>query len=232
MSSDHDVSTIAERLFGEKFRAAGWTDSDFNSFPGGSIQQAVIAIAAGGEQAAMRQILSMHATGQLSDAVLDRCTEVIQEARHAAFPGNTGWLWDGDSSRWTARRGTAMVTAAYPRDVMPPVPADRFAVQLTGEHRWGTVLQVMENPGEANLPWGRPVLAEIPEEFWTDDWCRGVRAKIILGMLCSPCGRTDARVCLQPRRESQAEGMEADCVPVDPDHIRLIVLDGKLPDYR
>jgi hypothetical protein len=196
-------------------------------------------IAAGGEQAAVAAILSMFsarlprldpATGRISDIMLERCMDVIQEARHAQFPGNTGWTWDEKDQQWTARRGTAVVVARFPRDQMPPVRADQFAVQLTGENYYGPVSQVMENPGEANLPWSHPVLAEIPEEFWTDDWCRGVRWRVYLGNLCSHSGR-ESPACIQPRRESQAEGMEAPCVPFDPDHVRLMVLDGKLSDY-
>jgi hypothetical protein len=238
-SEQDSIRAKAGELFEEKFRKAGWTDQDFSSYAGWRIQETVRAIAAGGEQAAVAAILSMFsarlprldpATGRISDIMLERCMDVIQEARHAQFPGNTGWTWDEKDQQWTARRGTAVVVARFPRDQMPPVRADQFAVQLTGENYYGPVSQVMENPGEANLPWSHPVLAEIPEEFWTDDWCRGVRWRVYLGNLCSHSGR-ESPACIQPRRESQAEGMEAPCVPFDPDHVRLMVLDGKLSDY-
>jgi hypothetical protein len=83
----------AERLFREKFEAAGWSEQDFGSFHGYCIEQAVIRIAAGGEPAAVQEIIGMHAglgamprvdaTGQVSHPLLDRCLEVIREARAA-----------------------------------------------------------------------------------------------------------------------------------------------------
>jgi len=233
------IRAKAGELFEEKFREAGWTGQDFSSYAGWRIQEIVRAIAAGGEQAAVAAILSMFsarlprldpATGRISDVMLERCMAVIQEARHAQFPGNTGWTWDEKDQQWTARRGTAVVVARFPRDQMPPVRADRFGVMKLAENYYGAVVRVMENPGEKNLPWNHPVLAEIPEKFWTDDWCRGVRARIVLGSLCDHSG-PESPACIQPRRENQGEGMEAHCVPFDPDHVRLMVLDGKLGDY-
>jgi hypothetical protein len=231
---------VAGELFGEKLRAAGWTDQDFSTYAGWRIQDAVRAIAAGGEQAAVSFILSLFngrtprpgpAVPQDDDSLLGLCMAVIQEARHAQFPGNTGWTWDSETARWTARRGTALVTAAWPREQMPWVRADRFAVQLAGgDYHGAAIQQVMENPGVHSLPWSHPVLAEIPEQFWTDDWCRGLRYRVYLGNLCSHSG-PESPACIQPRRESQAEGMDAHCVPFDPDHVRLMVLDGKLSDY-
>jgi hypothetical protein len=219
-------------LFDQKFRAAGWTDADFRSYSGWSIRQAVTGIAAGGEVAAVQQVLgAWRLPHRPPGALFDGCMAVIQEARHAQFPGNSGWTWDEKSSRWTARRGTVLVTAAWPRDQMPPVRADQFAVQLTGTDWHGAVTRAMENPGLANLPWGKPVLAAIPERFWTQDWCWGVRYKIVLGGLCSHSDLSQSPACIQPRRESQAEGMEPPCVPFDPDNVRLMLLDGKLSDY-
>ena len=55
------VRAEAERLFRARFEAAGWTEEDFASFNGYCIEQAVIRIAAGGEAAAMQEIIGMHA---------------------------------------------------------------------------------------------------------------------------------------------------------------------------
>ena len=92
-------------------------------------------------------------------------------------------------------------------------------------------------PSTADLPWGSPVLVEVPEEFWSPDWRRGVRSKTYLGMLCSHCGpERDGRgipyrVCVQPRRESQAEDEQAPCVPFNWEHAKITALAGKLADY-
>ncbi len=89
-AQDPDVRDKAGRLFDEQFRAAGWTDEDLASFNGHCIREGVIATAAGGEAAAMRQIIGAHtmslphfdpATGQVTDPLLDRCMAVIQVAR-------------------------------------------------------------------------------------------------------------------------------------------------------
>jgi hypothetical protein len=87
----------------------------------------------------------------------------------------------------------------------------------------------------ADLPWDRPVLVEVAEEFWSDDWLRGVRSKTYLGMLCSHFGPELDRhgnrypVCVQPRCESQAAA--APCVPFDWEHAKITALEGKLKDY-
>ena len=87
---EQDVRGRAGRLFDEQFRAAGWTDKDLASFTGHCVREGVIAIAAGGEAAAMRQIINAHMlvpphfdpeTGQVTDPLLDRCMAVIQAAR-------------------------------------------------------------------------------------------------------------------------------------------------------
>ncbi len=86
------VRVRARRLFDETFRAAGWTDEDFRSFNGWAIREAIIAIAAGGEQAAVEKILAQYggigamprldpATGTITNPLLDRCMDVIREAR-------------------------------------------------------------------------------------------------------------------------------------------------------
>jgi hypothetical protein len=233
MTADTDaIAARALALLTER-TADRWSDEERASYPAYVIRKAVTDIAAGGERAALAQIISMVAGSPAAvQDLTDLCMDVIQQARHAQFAGNTGWIWNEKEQAWTARRGTTMLMARFPRDQMPPVRADWIGVMKLGGNWHGAVVRTMENPGEASLPWSSPVLAEIPEEFWTDDWRQGVRYKIVLGHLCSPCGRTDARVCLQPRTESQAKGDEAHCVPVDPDHVRLIVLDGKLSDYQ
>lgn len=85
-----NVREKAGRLFDEQFRAAGWTDEDLASFNGFCIREGVIAIAAGGEAAAVRQVLNAHtmspphfdpATGQVTDPLFDRCMAVIKAAR-------------------------------------------------------------------------------------------------------------------------------------------------------
>jgi hypothetical protein len=83
-----------------------------------------------------------------------------------------------------------------------------------------------------DFPWGKPALVRIPEEFWTDDWCRGLRYRVYLGEICSHSDPSQSLVCVQPRRESQAEGMESPCIPFDLDHAEIQVLEGKLSDYR
>lgn len=81
------------------------------------------------------------------------------------------------------------------------------------------------------MPWGRPVLVEIEEPSGSADWCRGVRSKTYLGYLGEHSNLAEGRVCVQPRRESQAAGMEAPCVPFDPERAWIRVLPGELADY-
>lgn len=202
-----------------------------DGYPEYAIRKAVTGIAGGGERAALAQLIGMVAASPAAVGRLTaQCMEIIQQARHAAFAGNTGWEWDEDDRQWAAWRGGAKIVARYPRDRMPPLRADWLGIQLTGESWHGVVARGrMENPGEKALPWNRPVLAEIPVRPGTEDWYTGLRGRVYLGMLCSPCGRTDSRVCLQPQTVLQSS--ETQCVPVDPDHVRLIVLDGKLADY-
>lgn len=85
--------TIRDRageLFDREFRAAGWTDRDFDSYNGWTLREAVTSIAEDGEEAAVRRILSMcgagpgqldPGTGEITDPALDRCMEVIRDAR-------------------------------------------------------------------------------------------------------------------------------------------------------
>jgi hypothetical protein len=99
VTTDQDAAAIREtagRLFDEKFRTAGWTGADFDSYAGWSIRQAVIAIAAGGEPAAVQQILSAYVTvgaipqlradGTVFHPLLDRCMAVIRESRAGGKP--------------------------------------------------------------------------------------------------------------------------------------------------
>lgn len=217
-------------LFDEQVTGT-WTPQEQDAYADSVIRRAVQAIAAEGEMAGLRQIIRMVTPNdRYATDLVDRCTAIIDQVRHEQFDGNTGWTWDAESQRWTARRGTAMVTAAWPKDQMPPVRADRFAVQLTGELRHVGVVQIMDDPGEANLPWSKPVMAEVPEHPGSAEWYAGLRARLYVGTLCSPCGRTNSRVCLQPHKVLQGEDT-APCVPVDPDHVRLWILDGKLADY-
>jgi hypothetical protein len=82
-----------------------------------------------------------------------------------------------------------------------------------------------------DFPWGRAAEVEIPETFWTDDWCRGLRSKTYLGEICAHHDPAQGPVCVQPKRESQAEGMEPPCIPFDPATAKITVLPGKLRDY-
>jgi len=79
-----------------------------------------------------------------------------------------------------------------------------------------------------DIPWGKAAMVEIPEESWSDDWLMGIRSKTWLGEICS-CHR--GGVCVQPRRESQGEGMQPPCISFDPDKVKITVLDGKLSDH-
>jgi hypothetical protein len=88
-----DTAAAAASAFDEMFGEFGWTDADLHSYNGWSIRQAVIAIAAGGEAAAVRNAISAHtmsppfldpATGKVTDLLLDRCMAVIAEARRRA----------------------------------------------------------------------------------------------------------------------------------------------------
>lgn len=82
---------------------------------------------------------------------------------------------------------------------------------------------------EKALPYGSPVLAEIPVEFWSHDWLMGMRTRTYLGHLCSHAG---GGTCIQPERQSQAEGMQPPCIPFEPVQAKITVLSGKLSDYR
>lgn len=84
------IRRAAGKLFDERFRAAGWTPDDLVSYTGVSLRRAVTAIAAGGEAAAMREIISEHMitppvldpeTGKITDPLLDRCLAIIADAR-------------------------------------------------------------------------------------------------------------------------------------------------------
>ena len=83
------IRESAGRLFDEAFAAIGWSEEDYGVW---AIRQAVVAIAAGGEAAAMRQVLDHHtftlpqvdpATGRIRDPLLERCMAVIRQARAA-----------------------------------------------------------------------------------------------------------------------------------------------------
>jgi hypothetical protein len=95
------------------------------------------------------------------------------------------------------------------------------------------VLQTMVNPGQSAMKelFGNPVYAQVPEDFWTDDWCRGVRCKTYLGQLCDHSNPDEGRWCVQPRQESQAADLVAHCIVINPDQVTIQVLDGKLSDY-
>ena len=78
------------------------------------------------------------------------------------------------------------------------------------------------------IPYGKPALVEIPAEFWSQEWLMGIRSVTYLGDICS-CHR--GGTCVQPRRESQGEGMQPPCISFDPEKAKITVLDGKLEDY-
>jgi hypothetical protein len=87
------IRAQAERRFRETSEAAGWRAEDFRSYNGWALERAVIAIAAGGEEAAMRLIISerggfdgmarLDAEGRETFPLLERCLAVIAEARAA-----------------------------------------------------------------------------------------------------------------------------------------------------
>jgi hypothetical protein len=72
----------AGQLFGDLFTAAGWTASELESYDGWCIREAVLAIAAGGEEAALRRIISEHGgwPGTM-EPLAGRCMTVIAQAR-------------------------------------------------------------------------------------------------------------------------------------------------------
>lgn len=76
------IREIAGHLFDEQI-AASWTDRDRDSFNGWSIRQAVLAIAAGGEEAGLGQILAGCNSWPGSD-LPGRCMTVIEQARQQA----------------------------------------------------------------------------------------------------------------------------------------------------
>lgn len=81
---------------------------------------------------------------------------------------------------------------------------------------------------EVALPWGRTVLIEIPEPFWSDDWLQGVRSKTYLGCIRSHHDPKEGPACVEALPQ---QGVVQKCVPFDPKTAKIRVLPGRLPDY-
>ncbi len=90
-----------------------------------------------------------------------------------------------------------------------------------------SVIEVLDKPSAGQVPFGKPALVEVPEEFWTDDWCNGLRSRTYLGDLCH---HVEGGTCVQPAPCNQ--GMNhPPCIPFDPARAKITVLNGRLGDY-
>ena len=87
-------------------------------------------------------------------------------------------------------------------------------------------------PVTPDIPWGKPVLIEIPEKYWTNDWCQVVRSKTYIGTLCSHYDARESLICIQPP-QAGIQHVKVQCVPIkDLNECKLTVLKGKLKDYQ
>lgn len=90
-----------------------------------------------------------------------------------------------------------------------------------------SVIEVLNRPDSGKVPYGKPALVEVPEEFWTPDWCNGLRTRTYIGDICH---HSDGSTCVQPPHVNQ--GMpEPACIPFDPAKAVISVLSGRLSDY-
>jgi hypothetical protein len=88
--------------------------------------------------------------------------------------------------------------------------------------------RVRRYKSEKNLPWGKSVIVEIPEEFWTDEYLSGVWSIKYIGILCD---HYEGGICVQPVTVSQAASPNCIIIP-DITKASITVLDGKISDYR
>lgn len=91
-----------------------------------------------------------------------------------------------------------------------------------------SVIEVLDRPAADQVPVGKPAMVEIPEQFWSDGWCDGVRSRTYIGDLCYHSGGPG--MCVQPAWINQGRP-EPQCIPFDPGTVKIRVLSGKLSDY-
>lgn len=144
-------------------------------------------------------------------------------------------LEEKDAELTRVRDRMADLAGAWLASVRQEGPGDfdralQFCAQALNE-ALGTEYGRMGWPEGLPLPWGSVVLVEIPEEFWSDDYLRGVWSKTFIGRLCDHAQPDEGKVCVQPARESQAEGCDAPCMPFDLAKVRITAIPGKLADY-
>lgn len=85
---------------------------------------------------------------------------------------------------------------------------------------------------ESEIPWGKPARVEIPVEFGSDDYLRGIRSRTYIGHICSHSDPSESLVCVEPPSHQVVLDPPKTCIPFDPEKATITVLEGKLADWE